>query len=751
MVSLAIKDQDRRKSLLFGPIVAVALGSLLVLVLAAMYLIQRFDASASTRELHMVEHGLGQQFTEFEAVVVPQVNWDDAVASLDHKFNPEWADFNIGDYLYTFNGFSRSFVIDGDTNAIYAAVDGQRAGLEAYKPFAPVVTQLLPAIRSAEAARSPIRPRPGNKSVLTRPIQAHGVSKIDGQVYIVIATLVQPDLGTVLPKGPRAPVMITALPVDNAMLGSFARRYLLDDVAIENPGANPRGKAQILLQTPTGEKVALLSWKPRQPGTMLLEQLQIPLIVAFVLIGFIAWSVVRRGSMVAGELIASEAFAQHLAYHDTLTGLPNRAKLFDRLASLLAAIGAGSDKVAILCADLDRFKEVNDTLGHHAGDLLIREVARRLSEQSGEVALISRLGGDEFVVLLEVPDAATAVDLGERILTAIRVPFDSEYGQLEIGCSIGIAVIETPDVVSSEALRRADLALYRSKEMGRMRATLFEPAMDAELRDRRMLEAELRIAVSDGSLRMVYQPQVDGRGQVIGVEALLRWPHPERGYVPPDLFVPLAEECGLILSLGEFVLRRVFEETSAWRHVRVAINVSAVQMRSQGFAAVVTRLAAQYGVVPSRYEIELTETALLGDDPITAGNIDALRRLGFSFALDDFGTGYSSLSMLQRFSVNKIKIDRSFISSLGGSEEAEALVEAMVKLARALNLDVIAEGVETQMQMERLVVCGCREFQGHLVGMPMPIEAIAALIGELIARPELESVIELRQSISGRR
>jgi EAL domain-containing protein (putative c-di-GMP-specific phosphodiesterase class I) len=327
---------------------------------------------------------------------------------------------------------------------------------------------------------------------------------------------------------------------------------------------------------------------------------------------------------------------------------------------------------------------------------------------------------------------------------------ESEYGRLAVGCSIGFTIIDAQGIDPSTALRQADLALYRSKELGRLRATLFDPEMDAQLRSRRALEADLREALAEGELHMVYQPQVNRAGHTTGVEALLRWPHPINGQVPPDVFVPLAEECGLILALGEFVLRRVFEETAHWQALRVAINISAVQMRSPGFAAVVTRLVAQHDIDPARYELELTETALLGDDPTTAANVEALCRLGFSFALDDFGTGYSSLSVLQRFAVNKIKIDRTFVSSLGGNPGAEALVDAMVKLARALNLGVIAEGVETPVQMERLVVCGCHEFQGHLVGRPVLPEAIVSAIDVGFDPAETEPETQPRRAISGR-
>ncbi|MFC0588348.1 EAL domain-containing protein [Novosphingobium aquiterrae] len=730
MKRLAFLDRDWGDARLFGPIVALTFGALLLLVITSGYLIHRFDTSASQREHHVVQNGFARQTRELNAVVATQVDWDDAILKLDHKLDAKWADFNIGNYLHTFNGFSHVFVVDPDAKPIYAAVVGQRSELESYAPFAATGMQLLPHIRAAERARPPIKVRPGKDNIQIPPIQANSVANVDGTIYLVTATLVQPDFGRVLPKGPRAPVTITAIPISTSMLGGFAERYLLNDAHVWDATGRSDGPGSLILRDYDGKPVAALTWTPQQPGTMVLRQIAVPLIVALVLLWYAATSILKRGSSVVSELVASEKRAKHLAYHDTLTGLPNRAMLFERLRPELAKLGEGGKPLAVMCVDLDRFKEVNDSLGHHAGDLVIEEVGRRLRNVCTEVGLIARLGGDEFVVLGECLKPACASNLADSVIAAICKPIECEYGRLEVGCSIGIVMLDQAGLDPSEVLRWADLALYRSKELGRQRVTFFEPEMDAALRNRRSLEADLRDALLNDGLEMVYQPQVDRLGNIVAVEALVRWHHPLRGSIAPGMFVPLAEEGGLILALGEFVLRRVFAETGHWTHTRVAINVSAVQMRAPGFAALVTRLAAAAAINPSRYEIEVTETALLGDDAITASNVEALKRLGFSIALDDFGTGYSSLSVLQRFAVDKIKIDRSFVSNLGVGDESEALVDAMVKLARALNLDVIAEGVETEQQRDRLLGCGCREFQGHLTGMPMGLRELVGLVGE---------------------
>ncbi|MFM5918575.1 MAG: EAL domain-containing protein [Novosphingobium sp.] len=723
---------DWRRTRLFGPIVTMAFGGLALVVLLSIFLIERFDVAAAEHERAIVQRGVVEVGKELDAVVATQVDWDAAIAALDNKFDPAWADFNLGNYLYTFNDFSHVYVINAAEQPIYAAVKGERTDISSFAAFRPVVEQLTPRLRSAESRRGAIKPRPGKNNILIPPIQANAFAKVGDQYYVVTATLVQPDFGKKLPKGPRAPITIAAKPVDGAMLKSFADRYLLEGIMLARTDYRPDDRQQVVLHGLDHRPLAALSWIPAKPGTLLRERLQVPLLVGVLLLALLAISVVRRGSTMVQELIASEQRSKHLAYHDLLTQLPNRALLFERLRALLAERGPETNALAVICVDLDRFKEVNDTLGHHAGDLLIQAVATRLREACPQAELIARLGGDEFVILHESTGKDVLDVLPARVLASVSERIGTEYGWLEVGCSLGVAVIDHAGVEPSEALRWADIALYRSKEAGRNRMTLFEPEMDEVLRTRLSLEADLRRAVQDGSLHMVYQPQVDRSGTITGVEALLRWDHAERGAVPPGVFVPLAEETGVILALGEFVLRRVFSETHAWQQARVAMNISAVQLRMPGFAALVTRLAAQAGIDPTRYEIELTETALLGSDPNIAANVEALKRLGFSLALDDFGTGYSSLSVLQRFAVDRIKIDRSFVNALENAGETGALVDSMLKLARAMNLSVIAEGVETEAQKERLVKYGCKYFQGHLTGHPLPADDVAQLLGEAI-------------------
>ncbi|WJS98990.1 putative bifunctional diguanylate cyclase/phosphodiesterase [Novosphingobium humi] len=575
-----------------------------------------------------------------------------------------------------------------------------------------------------QAVLAPLRAQTGSGQIRLEPAGATDKTAALGLVHG--AAVLSLPVTARTPAGAPAPYVLRVA-VDQGLVSQFGGQHGQVHRLLRKGQPSISDHHIMPLTSPDGQLVASLAWpaiNPFKASETEIPQMLLAIAAAFLML---VWLFMRRSNTIASDLIASEARARHLAFHDTLTGLPNRAMMFDRLGQLLAMSRRYAGEMAVHCLDLDRFKEVNDTLGHHAGDELIQQVGRRLSELCRDSDTVARLGGDEFVILQPEADGTGASHLAQRVLKLFEAPFVLEAGVVEVGVSIGVTLVSNPEIEPAEALRQADLALYGSKENGRNRVTFFEPDMDAALRMRRSLENDLRKALADGSLTMVYQPQMNGRGAIDAMEALVRWNHPERGAIAPSIFVPLCEESGLILDLGEFVFRRVFQETADWGDVRVAINVSALQLRSPMFMATLTRLVAEFRVNPERYEIEITETALLGDDGITRDNITMLKQEGFSIALDDFGTGYSSLNSLKRFSVDKIKIDRSFVHNLEANDEAEGLVDAIVKLGRALKLDVVAEGVETEHQRDRLAACGCNTFQGFLVSRPVPASELNGL------------------------
>ena len=419
-----------------------------------------------------------------------------------------------------------------------------------------------------------------------------------------------------------------------------------------------------------------------------------------------------------------------MALHDGLTDLPNRTLLNERLEHALARVRPG-EIVAIHLLDLDLFKNVNDTLGHAVGDKLLKAVAERLRALVGEADTIARMGGDEFAIvqaaLAQPTDAAT---LAARIIEAIGQPYDVDGHQVMIGTSVGIAVGPADGAHADQLTRNADLALYRAKSEGRGTLRFFEPGMDVQMQARRELEHDLRKALAAGEFELHYQPVLNlARNDITGVEALVRWRHPERGMIPPGEFIPLAEEIGLILPLGEWAIREACATAAAWPgDLRVAVNLSPAQFRSPGLVQVVVDALATSGLAPERLELEITESILLHDSKTTLAMLFQLREMGVRIAMDDFGTGYSSLSYLQTFPFDKIKIDRSFVKDITHAAGSLNIVRAVAAMAKGLGMQTTAEGVETQEQLDAVKAEGCTEMQGFLLSRAVPAGEIAKLL-----------------------
>ena len=433
------------------------------------------------------------------------------------------------------------------------------------------------------------------------------------------------------------------------------------------------------------------------------------------------------------ERQAAKARIAYMAHHDPLTGLPNRALLNDRLRQALARSRRTGDKVAVMCLDLDRFKAVNDVYGHSAGDEVLRKVTSTLQSVTREEDTIARLGGDEFVILqTEVAQPEGARALASRLIDAFEVTFGPGSGNPSVGVSIGIALSSDEDKDADTILGHGDTALYRAKNEGRGTWRFFEAGMDQALRERRLLEQELRTAISDEQFYLDYQPQVAAESEeIIGFEALLRWQHPSRGVIQPEDFIPIAEESGLIAQLGLWVLREAATEAASWQQpLRIAVNVSPMQFYQADLAQKVEALLAETGLPPNRLELEITETALLRDRDVVLKVLHHLKAIGVHIAMDDFGTGYSSLSNLQCFPFDKIKIDKSFIATLDSDPAAMSIIRAVIGLGRGFSLPIVAEGVETERQRELLRQEMCTELQGFLFGHPQPIGAFPGVTGD---------------------
>ena len=426
----------------------------------------------------------------------------------------------------------------------------------------------------------------------------------------------------------------------------------------------------------------------------------------------------------------------HMAHYDALTQLPNRMLFVNRLRAALSERRARMNKVALLYIDLDGFKMVNDTFGHHLGDVLLQKVSDRLRDTAKKGDTVARLGGDEFAAIQifgSNEGRGASMDLAERIVRALSLPYEIEGHHVIAGATIGIAIAPEDGDDPDTLLRDADLALYQAKTEKKGAIRFFEYGMNARAQQRKMLEADLRRALDAESFELHYQPMIDlASGEVCGFEALIRWNHPERGLVGPLDFIAVAEEIGLIIPIGKWVLREACKQAALWPHsVKVAVNLSPVQFKSDRLFQDVVAALSSSGLSPHRLELEITESVILMDSKVNLELLKKMRTLGVQISLDDFGTGYSSLSYLRLFPFNKIKIDRSFVGDLEANPDCLAIIRAVSRLASDLGMKTIAEGIETQWQLDQLRAEGCHEGQGYLFSRPVPAEQTISLIGLL--------------------
>ena len=420
--------------------------------------------------------------------------------------------------------------------------------------------------------------------------------------------------------------------------------------------------------------------------------------------------------------------AGHLALHDTLTDLPNRVLLNERLERALGGVKEG-EMVVTHILDLDHFKHVNDTLGHSAGDQLLRATAERLRGLPGETDTIARMGGDEFAIVQVTASMAEAAALAQRVVDTLGQPYEINGHRVVVGASIGIAAGPRDGSSPDQLLINADLALYRAKGAGRSTFCIFETEMHQQMLARRTMENDLRKALAEGQFELYYQPIFSlASNEISGFEALIRWHHPEKGIVPPAAFIPLAEEIGLIMPIGEWALRTACATAARWpQHVGIAVNISPAQFHHRGFVQLVLSALSASGLQPSRLELEITETSLLSENAATLAMLREVQELGVRIANDDFGRGYSSLSNLQSFPFDRIKIDRSFVKNIASCAGSLNIVRAVATLASGLGIPATAEGVENQAQLDSIRSEGCTDMQGFLMSKPLPAHEIERL------------------------
>jgi diguanylate cyclase (GGDEF)-like protein len=439
------------------------------------------------------------------------------------------------------------------------------------------------------------------------------------------------------------------------------------------------------------------------------------------------------------ERLRTEAKIRLLAFNDSLTGLLNCGSYVDRLDRL----NDEGTPLALLSIDLDRFKAVNDQFGHLVGDEVLNQAAARLRSIVQPDDFVARVGGDEFAIILTGQTAATrAHSIAQQVTERLGEPFPTERGVAYCGATVGIVLTPTDATTTSELRQCADLALYRAKELGRGSVCCFDPQMDEASRDRRMLEGDLRAAVANGDIKLVYQPVVSAKtGHTTSVEALARWSHPQRGPIPPNIFIPLAEECGLIVTLGEALMRLACSDAMGWpASLRVAVNLSPLQFQAGDLSVTVQKVLEDTGLAANRLQLEVTEGLVIRDVDRTFTELERLRALGIQILIDDFGVGYSSLSYFQRFPFDKVKIDKSFVDQITTSRAARAIVQAVVGLGEELGMGIVGEGVETEEQMHALVAAGCTHLQGYLFSKPLTLTEMNEGLPDILSQSERQVV-----------
>ena len=708
-----------------GVIVAVAIVCVIVAVLTSA---QRANEVAFNSEQllvrqAMVDHGVRAMHALQSAAGTPR-----AATKIGKGYDADWVGRRIGPWLETYYHSDVEVIVDGDDRILYVNARDP-ADTDASKLAADVAPSLdflrgkLNALpdRTIQLLEAQDPARPGRSAVLVR--------RFKDKPAFVSAVAVGSD-ADLAGGNATAPIVLSVKYINNRLLKNIGVHLQLAGLRVIDDTTEADGDRVIQLADQQGATIANIAWSPTRPGAAVVQSVVPFIAVALAGFALLVGLVFRHMRRTSQEIDAGERQLRHLALHDPVCGLPNRIYFSDRLERVINAVRSGGPTAAVFYIDLDHFKDVNDTLGHHIGDELILNVTQRLSRIMRAEDLVARLGGDEFAIITDCEsDSYSLQAIAQRIITAVCAPYAISGHNIIIGASIGIAVIDRRVGDAADILRYADMALYRAKNEGRNRACIYDAAMDADLSSRKLLEGDLLKAIQNNEIRAAYQPIVNSAGDVlIGVEALARWTHPVHGEIPPVRFIPIAEHSGLIVELGEYMLRRACFEAKDWPKITIAVNVSPLQFRRSDFVDVVERIIAETQFDPNRLELELTESTLLGNLETAELSMLRLKAIGVRFALDDFGTGYSSLLYLRRFPFDKLKIDSSFVRSIETAPDAAAIVHAVVSLGRGLGMRVTAEGVENAEQHLFLRAAGVHSMQGYRFGRPGPPADIAARI-----------------------
>jgi diguanylate cyclase len=705
-----------------GVIVAIAI---VCIVVAALLSAHRADDVALDRERQLLARAISTQGDWMFGRVKSLIDSTASVSAEDIEQSSAQVQQRLTTWLGALSDHNLVLVLSSKNEIAYAQREHDARDDRLSKAVFGRLQLLAETIRGRELAMPA-----GIRRLHERPDGSVLLVNIDGELAIAAAMPVG-NPGSEHSQLATAPMIMALRVIGPRTLAEISIRLQLNGLTMIASGDQPAHTNGYEFVDDHGRSVARFAWLPQKPGAEILESVFPFIGIALSGFALLAGLVLRYMRYTAATIAAGENRLRYLALHDSLSGLPNRNAFSDRLETVIAEVRGGGQAAALFCIDLDHFKDVNDTLGHPVGDELIRDVTARLSRLIGGGDMVARLGGDEFAVITNASSDHAALEaVAGRMIAALCAPYSISGHTIVIGASIGIAVIDGRAATeAADIMRYADMALYRAKNEGRNRACIYDRVMDADLSQRKRIEQQLRETIENGGLKVAYQPIFNAGGdKIVGVEALSRWTHPVRGVVSPQEFIPIAEHSGLIIPLGEFVLRRACLDGLAWPEITVSVNVSPLQFRRLDFVSMVERTLSKTGFDPARLELEITESTLLGNLDSAEGGMRRLKALGVKLALDDFGTGYSSLLYLRRFPFDRLKIDRSFVLSIEKAADAAAIVHAIVSLGRGLGMKVTAEGVETAEQHLFLRAAGVHCMQGFRFGRPMDKAEFSARI-----------------------
>ncbi|MEF2554383.1 EAL domain-containing protein [Aurantimonas sp. A2-1-M11] len=686
----------------------------------------RTDASSIQRETQLVEHLLEQRIAQVTKDQQTSTIWDDAVEHVLGDRDPDWLDSNLGVWMHDYFGIDRIFILDGDDVSIYAMIGGASRPEGSYFAHATLLQPIVDALRQQRRAGDSEEARPGflRDYVL-----------LENRPAVVSAAPIVSETGAIPQVAGDEPVHIAVRFLDAAFLTRLSTDFFIERPRFSWTGSVGEHEARFPLNS-AGASLGYLVWTVQRPGTKIMGEITPVLSTAGGAILILAGFMLFRLHRTSKKLLKSHERIDHMARHDALTGLSNRFHFASELRNRIGEFERTRTLFAVLYLDLDRFKHVNDTLGHPAGDGLICQVSSRLKGIIRKDDVLARIGGDEFAMLVnQVANVGEVETISVEIVRVIGAPFLIDNQEVDIGVSIGAALPLETHFVADDLIRNADMALYKVKSSGRNGYAIFDEEMNRSATRRRILERDLRAALSrEGELSLVYQPILRANsGTVVAVEALLCWRHPRDGIISPCEIIPLAEDAGLILPLGYWVLNAACRAGVALGEMVVAVNVSAVQLRDKFFGPTVEKILSATGMEPSRLQIEINEGALIQHSETVVQNISVLREAGIRIMIDEFGNGHASISYLKNYKVDGLKLNCSFIEALSADPEgARSAFKAIVDLACSLGLEVAAEGVETQEQMEIALAAGAQYLQGYLCSHP-------------VALPELLETVSIRR------